>query len=84
MGVRETGKKILNFQISWFLVVMLVMGNAFITKILHVESLLDHVTMFRILIGLYLFNLITIIVNIVRLGSNKVTAYRPAIPFMPQ
>lgn len=81
-GVREAGKKILNFQLSWFLVFSIVLGNVFITKILHVPSLLEHVTMFRILIALCLFNLITIIVNLVRLGSNRTTVYRPAIPFM--
>jgi transcriptional regulator with XRE-family HTH domain len=80
--VRETGKKILNFQISWFLVVMVVFGSQFIAKMLHIASFLDHVTTFRILIALYLFNLITIIVNIVWLGRDKRVTYRPAIPFM--
>lgn len=82
-GVREEGKKILNFQISWFLVFMLVAGKEFITKILHVQPMLDHQTMMRLLIGLYLFNVITVIVNVVRVGHDKTGIYRPAIPFMP-
>jgi uncharacterized Tic20 family protein len=82
-GVQREGRKILNFQISWFLVFMIVVGNVFITKMLHVESVLDHTTMFRLLIGLYLFNVITVIVNIVRVGQDKAGIYRPAIPFMP-
>lgn len=81
-GVREAGKKILNFQLSWFLAFATILGNVIIAKILHVPPFWEHVTMFRILIALYLFNLITIIVNLVRLRSNKVTVYRPAIPFM--
>ena len=81
-GVRETGKKILNFQISWLLVVMVVVGNVFITKMLHIAFFLDHVMVFQILIALYLFNLVTIIVNVVRLGRDKRATYRPAIPFI--
>ncbi|HEX9509299.1 MAG TPA: helix-turn-helix domain-containing protein [Puia sp.] len=83
-GVREAGKKILNFQISWFLVFAILYGNVFICKIFHVGFIMERLTMFRILIGLYLFNVITIIVNVVRLGKDKTTVYRPAIPFMAQ
>jgi transcriptional regulator with XRE-family HTH domain len=65
-GVRETGRKILNFQISWFLVFALVYGYVFTCKLNHIAVFMDQVTMFRILVGLCLFNVISIVINLFR------------------
>jgi hypothetical protein len=62
---------------------MLITGNVFILKLFHTGVMLDRLTLIRLLIGLYLFNVITVIVNVVRVGYNKAGIYRPAIPFMP-
>ena len=81
-GVRITGKKILNFQLTWFLVFALIYSYVFVCKLNHVATFVDTATLVRILIGLYLFNVISIIVNIIRLGKGKTIVYQPAVPFM--
>ena|SRR6185437_7237021 len=82
-GVRATGKKILNFQITWFLAFALIYGYVFVCRLNHIAVLMDQATLILILIGLYLFNVISIIVNIIRLRKGKTIIYQPAIPFMP-
>lgn len=81
-GVRETGKKILNFQITWFLVFALIYGYVFVCKLNHHAVFMDQVTLFCILVGLYVFNIISIIVNLIRLRKGKTIRYQPAIPFI--
>lgn len=82
--VRATGQKILNFQISWFLVVALLFGYVLVCRVNHIAAFVDDRTFFRILIVLYSFNVISIIVNVIRLGKGKTVTYQPAIPFMPR
>lgn len=65
-GVRETGKKILTFQISWFLVFALIYGYVFFCRLNHVAAIIDRLTLFRVLISLYVINVIGIIVNLFR------------------
>lgn len=81
-GVRTTGKKILNFQFTWFLVFAVIYGYFFVCRLNHLAPIIDDTTLVRILIGLYLFNVISIIANIIRLGKDKTIIYQPAIPFM--
>jgi transcriptional regulator with XRE-family HTH domain len=81
--VAATGKKILNFQISWFLVFFIIYGNASLAKILHMRLFPDGITIFRLLAAMYIYNVITVIINIVRQGKNQAIVYKPAIPFMP-
>src|SRR6185312_961435 len=81
-GVTTTGKKILNFQLTWFLIFALIYGYVFVCKLNHIATFMDQVTLIRILISLYLFNVISIIVNIIRLRRGKTIIYQPAIPFM--
>src|SRR6185437_11548465 len=78
-----TGSKILNFQITWFLAFALIYGYVFVCRLNHIAVLMDQATLILILIGLYLFNVISIIVNIIRLRKGKTIIYQPAIPFMP-
>lgn len=79
--VKPTGKKILDFQITWFLAFALIYGYFFVCRLNHLAPMIDDATLFRILIGLYLFNVISIVVNIVRLNQGKTIIYQPAIPF---
>lgn len=82
MEVNATGKKILNFQLTWFLVFALIYGYVFVCKLNHIAVFIDQITLIRILIGLYLFNVINIIVNIIRLRKGMTIIYQPAVPFM--
>lgn len=82
--VGAIGKKILNFQISWFLVFFIIYGNASLAKILHMRLFPEGITIFRILAVLYVYNVIAVIINIVRQGKNQAIVYKPAIPFMLQ
>ncbi|MBJ6368318.1 helix-turn-helix domain-containing protein [Snuella sedimenti] len=86
-GVNELGKSILNFQISWVLLLflyyifiisgMLGLGNIF-TKILP-NWRFGILTFFIPLICLYLYNIMVTIINTIRIHKHKSFKYVPAL-----
>lgn len=93
--VDDTGKKIINFQITWTLTLylMLIIGSIifgdgtsvrFSINILDVflYSIIDFKIPYAIFILLYLFNIITILKNIRKSQKGLKNSYLPAIPFL--
>ncbi|ETZ21831.1 helix-turn-helix domain-containing protein [Pedobacter sp. V48] len=90
--INETGKRLLNFQISWCILVMFFSIFPIITQIFHFGGSL--VRGFRIFnLGamesfilmvpiLYVVNLVFIIVNTIRSYNTRKVFYQPAIPFL--
>lgn len=76
-NVNELGKSILNFQISWTLLLFLNYIFIFIASLN-----LGVLTVFIPLILLYAFNLVVIVYNAVRINKNKSFKYKPAIRFL--
>lgn len=90
--INETGKKLLNFQISWCILVMFFYIFPMVTQIFHIggsifrgfqifnlgamESLILMVPI------LYAVNLVFIIVNTIRSYNTRKVFYQPAIPFL--
>jgi uncharacterized Tic20 family protein len=83
-----TGKKILNFQISWCLLI-------FLGYILFIGMFVFHITPIHMTFGIgslesalivpsffYLFNACFVVVNAFRSYQGKQVVYKPAIPFL--
>ncbi len=87
-NVNELGKSILNFQISWTLLLFLNYIFIFIASFgramreLLPSLNLGVLTVFIPLILLYAFNLVVIIYNAVRINKNKSFKYKPALRFL--
>lgn len=90
--VNETGKKLLNFQISWCILVMFVYLFPIVSKIFHIGgSIFGGFQIFNLgaiealilmVPILYVINLVFIIVNTVRSYNTGKVFYKPAIPFL--
>jgi transcriptional regulator with XRE-family HTH domain len=90
--INETGKRLLNFQISWCILVMFFSIFPIVTQIFHIGGSI--VKGFRIFnLGamesfilmvpiLYAVNLVFIIVNTIRSYNTREVFYQPAIPFL--
>lgn len=78
-----TAKKLINFQISWSIILFLIyliffgsiLGNF---RFLHmrVESII------LVIASMYIFNGVIIVINSIRSGNNQSVSYQPAIPFL--
>lgn len=90
--VNETGKKLLNFQISWCILVSFFYIFPIVTQIFHmggsifrgfqifnlgaIESLIMMIPL------LYTINIVFILVNTIRSYNTQKVFYKPAIPFL--
>lgn len=92
-NINETGKKLLNFQISWCIILFLSYIFFIATMIFHVNmSFLRYLGTFMNLGGaellillplvFYAFNLVLILINSVRSYKGKKVFYQPAIPIL--
>lgn len=83
-----TGKKLLNFQISWCIALFSIYVLFFIAIISHlkirsfVSGLGGSESLILLILVLYTLNLIMVIFNAVRSYKNKPVIYQPAIPFL--
>ncbi len=93
--INETGKKLLNFQITWCIGLFLGYIFFILVAFFHVslpflgngDSMIlnmgiGELILIGIPIGFYLFNLVLILVNSVRSVKAKKVFYQPAIPFL--
>lgn len=76
------GKRLLNFQITWSIALVIVFGLGIFQKILHVGKFGGPESLFITLVGLYIINFLLIIVNTFLSVGNKKLFYQPAIPFL--
>ncbi|MFI2741866.1 DUF4870 domain-containing protein [Zhouia sp. PK063] len=92
-GVREAGRKIINFQITYVIflgVLMLVIsgGKMFVSNYNYavffraIYSIIKGELFVMIIEIYFMYNFILIIINTIRLGKGKKEFYKPAIPFI--
>lgn len=80
--VDRVGKSILNFQISWTLLLFFIPMIVFIVTRL---QFLTNISFFGIIIviaSMYLINVIMVLVNTLRYHHGKSIKYKPAFPFL--
>jgi len=90
--INETGKRLLNFQISWCILVMFFSIFPMIIQIFHIGGSifrgfrifnLGAIESFILMVPiLYAVNLVFIIVNTIRSYNTRKVFYQPAIPFL--
>ncbi len=83
-GVRETGKRVINFQLTYALVVGLYWGFVVYQGLFHVEifELPRGVGVYYLIIfGPRLVNIVYVVVNTMRVARNQRPRYVPSIPF---
>ena len=80
--VEQVGKSILNFQISWTLLLFLMAIFIFITVKLELQMGISFASIFIAVSGMYLINIIVVLFNTLRYHSGKTIKYKPAFPFL--
>ena len=78
----QVGKSILNFQISWTLLLFFMTIGIIITSKLELATNISFAGIFIIFSGMYLMNFIVVIFNTLRYHNGKSIKYRPAFPFL--
>jgi uncharacterized Tic20 family protein len=84
--INKTGKEILNFQITWNLLVFLTyiffMGGIFLSHSLSYSLTRNPFTLVGIIGFLYIYNFVLIIINTVRIYNGNEIKYFPKIRFL--
>jgi len=80
--VEQVGKSILNFQISWTLLLFLMAIFIFITSKLDLRLGISFASILIVIGGMYLINIILVLFNTLRYHSGKTIKYKPAFPFL--
>lgn len=78
--LNETGKKLLNFQATWAMVISLMYVTFIFFKIMHIGGIFGKYV-FLVICGLYALNFVLILINTFRSKKSKEVIYKPAIPF---
>jgi uncharacterized Tic20 family protein len=84
-SVDEHGKAILNFQISWVILLFVFYIIFGVNMIFHLGirfSFLGTSFLGTIIGGLYVYNVIVIIVNTIRIYNGKLIGYKPSFHFL--
>ncbi len=82
-GIDLDSKRVINFQISWFIFITVIPMTIVVMSIYHVSYLgiVNREHLLIGMIGLYVINIFYIILNTLRLRKNMGVIYQPAIPF---
>ncbi|GAB2974919.1 hypothetical protein GCM10027049_06710 [Mucilaginibacter puniceus] len=77
-------KRVINFQISWFIFITVIPMVIVVMTIYHIShfGIFNREHFLIAVIALYAFNIFYIILNTLRLRQNKGVIYKPAIPFI--
>lgn len=90
-NINEIGKRLLNFQISWCLILFLSYAIFFLSMIFHIRIPLPDISIVNfggiellllMILILYLINIVFIVVNSIRSYSGKRVFYQPAFRFL--
>ncbi len=79
--LNETGKKLLNFQATWTLLISFLYALSMFIKVMHVGGIFRIYTFLIIIYGFYALNFVLILLNTFRSKNLKDVIYKPAIPF---
>lgn len=89
--LKDTGKQLLNFQITWCIIIFSLNIIFFVAAIFHIKLFPYYLSLFSlrgnemlilIILILYPINISFILFNTVRIYKNKDVIYKPAIPFL--
>ena len=80
--VDQVGKSILNFQISWTLVLFLMAIGVFISSKLQLSINISFAGILIAFSGMYFINFMVVIFNTLRYHNGKSIKYKPAFPFL--
>jgi len=80
--VDRVGKSILNFQITWTIAFFLIFILAAIFSKLEILISISISRLIMIIVGMYLINILIIVINTIKYHNGKRLAYKPAIPFL--
>ena len=91
-GVNELAKDVLNFQITWVILCVLALLPIFAFALLvatdspflhqNMRSITFPLIFAFLYAGLYVYNVVFIIINSIRINNEKSTVYFPSIPFL--
>lgn len=81
-NVDEHGKAILNFQISWVILLFIFYIIFVVDMIFHIGLRFSFLGTLGIIGGLYIYNLVVIIVNTIRIYNGKLIRYKPSFNFL--
>lgn len=88
-NIDVASKRLVNFQISWFILVTIIPIVILLMFIFHIRlksvqfsNLLDGLYLMVGVLGLYGLNFLYIVFNAFRVYQNKQVIYKPAIPFI--
>ena len=80
--VDQVGKSILNFQISWTLLLFILTTGAFIADRLQLPINISFFNILMVIGVMYFINFITVIFNTLKYHNGKSVKYKPAFPFL--
>jgi len=80
--VDQVGKSILNFQISWTLLLFFMAIGIFISAKLNLSINISFAGILLAISGMYFMNFAVVIFNTLRYHNGKPVKYKPAFPFL--
>lgn len=80
--VDQVGKSILNFQISWTLLLFFIVIGVFISTRFEQSLNISFAAIFITISSMYILNFIVVIFNTLRYFNGKSIKYKPAFPFL--
>lgn len=80
--VEQVGKSILNFQITWTLLLFLIVIGFFIASKLEHTINISFAHILITIVGMYFMNFIVVIFNTLRYHNGKPIKYKPSFPFL--
>lgn len=78
-NVDKIGKAILNFQITWTIVLFLILPFMLMTTFFNLDLEISMRHMLMVIGGLYIYNVLMIIINTIRTSGKKEVYYKPAL-----
>lgn len=81
-NINPLAKGLINFEITWTLLLFLIPFLLFSSYKLELIEGLTLSVFLMVIAGLYMFNLIFILINTIRISNNKKAAYFPQITFL--
>jgi transcriptional regulator with XRE-family HTH domain len=80
--VNELGKAIINFQISWVIILFLSYGLIMAALFFQLGFRLSPFSLLFIMVALYAYNGVVIVVNTIKIQKGDRVQYKPAFPFL--
>ena len=80
--VDELGKQILNFQITWVILLFVLCGGVLINQFFQLGIPISFFGIIATIVGLFLYHVVIVLVNTIRCHNEKSVHYFPAFHFL--